>query len=200
VFRCIMYMALIFWDQKPESGPVDIIRVDTLLVPIERIDLYVSMVVVMVTVDSPGNKILDIRSDYGMEGDGITSSYRNRPSCRHSSDSELRAMALSLRFNLGNDMIIDAPTYACPLCSKTFLIKGASKMFIVDEKFNSSRMETMFRWWKSVTFNLIAWKSHKLRDRMLCMPWGSLQWWGWSRLLNTELRWCGDRWQYCERW
>jgi hypothetical protein len=133
VFGCIAYMALIFWDQKSESGPVDIVRVDTLLVSIERVDLYVSMVVVVVTVDSPGNKVLDIWSGEGTEGDDISSSYRSRPSCRCSSDSELRAMVLSLGFDLVNNTIIDAPTYACPLCSETFLIKGASEMLIVDE-------------------------------------------------------------------
>ena len=174
MFGCIAYMALIFWDQKPKSGPVDIIRVDTLLVPVERIDLYVGMVVVVVTVDSPGNKVLDIWSSEGTEGDDITSSHRNRPGCGRSGDSELRTIVLSLRFDLGNDTIIDAPTFACPLCSKTFLIKGAGKMLIVNEDFNSTKMETTFRWWKSVTTHLVAGDSHKLRDGMTRMPWRSL--------------------------
>ena len=167
-------MALIFWDQKPKSGPVDIIRVDTLLVPVECVDLYVGMVVVMITIDSPGNKVLDIWSGYGTEGDDITSSYRNRPGCRCSGDSELGAMVLSLGFDLGNDSIINAPSCPCPLGSKTFLVEGAGEMLIVNEEFNSTEMETTFRWWKAVTSHLIAGNSHKLRNGMTRMPRRSL--------------------------
>jgi hypothetical protein len=132
------------------------------------------MVVVVITIDSPGNKVLDIWSGEGTEGDDISSSYRDRPGCRRSGDSKLGAMVLSLGFDLGNDSIIDAPSCPCPLGSKTFLVEGAGETLIVNEEFNSTKMETTCRWWKSVTSHLIAGDSHKLRDGMARMPWRSL--------------------------
>ena len=50
-----------FWDEKPQGWPVNVIGVKALLVFVECVDLYITMVEVVVVIDSPGHKIFDVR-------------------------------------------------------------------------------------------------------------------------------------------
>ena len=116
---------------------------DTLLKLVESIDLDVSMVLVMVSIDGPGDHIFNIWQGHSTEDDDITSTYWCGPGCRCGGNSELRAVIFSFELGLGNNSVINATASSCPLCPKAFVIKDAGKLFIVDEELNSPGVEAL---------------------------------------------------------
>ena len=116
---------------------------DALLKLVESIDLDVSMVLVMITINGPGDHIFNIWRGHSIEDDDITLTYWCGPGCRHGDNSELWAIIFSLELDLGNNSVINATASFCPLCPKAFVIKGASELFMVDEELNSPRVEAL---------------------------------------------------------
>ena len=56
---------------------------------------------------------------------------------------ELQAIIFSFELDLGNNSVINAMASSCPLCPKAFVIKDASKLFMVDEELDSPGVEAL---------------------------------------------------------
>ena len=142
---------------------------DALLSFVDRVDLYVCVIFVMIAIDGPGNDIFDIWGSYGTERDDITSTYWHRPSCGGGNDTELGSMISCLNFDLGDDSVVNMSARPCPLCPKAVFIKMTSKLLMVDKELNSAGVEALLGWWESVTSNLVARDAHDLCNRVACI-------------------------------